>query len=48
MVEQQLKLLTDVKEAIDSIDDHLSGNRDFNDYLSNKTVRRAVESASWR
>jgi uncharacterized protein with HEPN domain len=39
----QLKLLTDIKDAIYSIDEHLSGKRDFEAYLNNKTVRRAVE-----
>ena len=41
--DEQLKLLTDVKNGINSIDEHLSGKRDFEAYLNNKTVRRAVE-----
>lgn len=43
MEEMQLKLLADIKEAIDSIDVHLSGKRDFHTYVSNKTIRREVE-----
>ncbi len=43
MNEQQLKLLADIEDAIVSIDGHLSGKRDFDAYLENKTVRRAVE-----
>lgn len=43
MDDNQRKLLADVLEAISSIDEHLSGKRDFDAYLSNKTVRRAVE-----
>lgn len=40
---EQLKLLTDIQEAILSIDEHLDGKRDFQVYLENKTKRRAVE-----
>lgn len=43
MDDKQRKLLADIQEAVNSIDDHLSGKRDFDVYLSNKTVRRAVE-----
>jgi hypothetical protein len=37
------KLLLDIKNAIDSIDEHLEKRRNFNEYKSNKTKRRAVE-----
>lgn len=37
------KLLLDIKEAIQSIDDHLEGRRSFAEYTANKTKRRAVE-----
>jgi uncharacterized protein with HEPN domain len=40
---EEKKLLTDVIEAISSIDDHLEHQRNFNEYQSNKTKRRAVE-----
>ncbi len=39
----ELKLLTDIKVAIESIDIHLEYKRDFTAYLANKTKRRAVE-----
>jgi len=38
-----LKLLFDIKEAINSIDEHLEFKRDFNIFMTNKTIRRAVE-----
>jgi len=37
------KLLTDVIIGISSIDDHLDGRRIFEEYLKNKTKRRAEE-----
>lgn len=37
------KLLLDIIESINSIDDHLNGKRVLEEYLSNKTIRRAVE-----
>ena len=37
------KLLVDIIEAINSIDEHLDFERNLNTYLSNKTKRRAVE-----
>lgn len=40
---EQKKLLFDIKEAIESIDEHLEGKRIFQNYLQNKTQRRAVE-----
>ncbi len=40
---EEKKLLTDIIQAIDSIDDHLEGRRIFTEYKSNKTKRRAVE-----
>jgi uncharacterized protein with HEPN domain len=39
----QKKLLYDIIEAIESVDEHLEGKRIFDDYLSSKTKRRAVE-----
>lgn len=43
MTLEENKLLTDLKEAILSIDDHLEGRRIFIEYEQNKTKRRAVE-----
>jgi uncharacterized protein with HEPN domain len=40
---EEKKLLVDILESINSIDEHLEGKRILNDYLSNKTKRRAVE-----
>ena len=40
---EEKKLLEDISQCIASIDEHLAGKRIFNDYMSNKTVRRAVE-----
>lgn len=37
------KLLTDILVGISSIDDHLEGRRVFEEYVTNKTKRRAVE-----
>lgn len=37
------KLLTDILDAVNSIDDHLEGRRIFDEYLASKTKRRAVE-----
>lgn len=37
------KLLTDIIDSIHSIDEHLEGKRIFEEYLANKTKRRAVE-----
>ncbi|RZK79220.1 MAG: DUF86 domain-containing protein [Pedobacter sp.] len=37
------KLLTDILVGISSIDDHLEGRRVFEEYVKNKTKRRAVE-----
>jgi len=37
------KSLFDIKESIDSIEDYLGSERDFNLYLKNKMLRRAVE-----
>lgn len=37
------KLLNDILTSIESIDEHLESKRIFDDYLSNKTKRRAVE-----
>jgi uncharacterized protein with HEPN domain len=38
-----LKLLTDIINSIHSIDEHLEGKRILEEYLNNKTKRRAVE-----
>lgn len=43
MTTEERKLLTDIEEAILSIDQHLEGKRIFEEYMSNKTKRRAVE-----
>jgi uncharacterized protein with HEPN domain len=37
------KLLVDIIECINSIDEHLENKRILDEYLSNKTKRRAVE-----
>jgi len=37
------KPLFDIKESIESIEDYLGSERDFNLYLKNKMLRRAVE-----
>lgn len=43
MTIDEKKLLTDIKESILSIDEHLEGRRIFKEFESNKTKRRAVE-----
>ena len=43
MILEQKKLLFDIQTAITSIDEHLEGKRDFEEYKTNKTKRRAVE-----
>ncbi len=37
------KYLFDIKESVDSIESYLGERRDFNNYLNNKMLRRAVE-----
>jgi uncharacterized protein with HEPN domain len=37
------KLILDIIDSINSIDEHLEKRRNFDEYLSNKTKRRAVE-----
>ncbi len=37
------KYLYDIKTSIDSINDYLGDNRDFNAYKSNKLLKRAIE-----
>ena len=37
------KLLFDIKESIDSIDNYLGDQRDFKIYQKNKMLRRAIE-----
>ena len=37
------KYLYDMKESIDSIDDYLEENRDFDEYQKNKLIKRAIE-----
>ena len=37
------KYLFDLKESIESIESYLGGKRDFNFYMKNKMLRRAVE-----
>jgi uncharacterized protein with HEPN domain len=43
MIVEELKLLTDIKNAIENIDIHLDYKRDFTSYVSNITKQRAVE-----
>ena len=43
MTIEEKKLLTDIIVCISAIDDHLDGRRILNEYLKNKTKRRAVE-----
>lgn len=43
MTLDELKLLRDIQTSISSIDDHLESKRVFENYLSDKTKRRAVE-----
>lgn len=43
MTIEEKKLLTDVILSISSIDEHLEGRRILEEYISNKTKRRAVE-----
>ena len=38
-----LKYLHDIKTSIDSIDEYLGEDKDFNIYLSNKLLRRGIE-----
>ncbi|QBN18719.1 HepT-like ribonuclease domain-containing protein [Flavobacterium nackdongense] len=40
---EEKKLLLDIVESINSIDEHPEGRRILEEYLSNKTKRRAVE-----
>lgn len=40
---EEKKLLLDIIESINSIDDHLDSKRVLEEYLTNKTKRRAVE-----
>jgi uncharacterized protein with HEPN domain len=40
---EEKKLLVDIIESINSIDEHLEGRRILEEYLTNKTKRRAVE-----
>jgi uncharacterized protein with HEPN domain len=37
------KYLFDIKNAIESINEYLGENKDFNYYLSNKLLRRGIE-----
>ena len=37
------KFLFDIKESIDSIENYLGVKRDFNVYMSDKMLRRAIE-----
>lgn len=40
---EEKKLLVDIVESINSIDEHLEGKRILEEYLSNKTKRREIE-----
>lgn len=42
-IRDEKKLLLDIVDCINSIDDHLDKRRIFEEYLLNKTKRRAVE-----
>ena len=37
------KYLFDIKKSIESVFDYLGPNRDFNEYLKNKLLRRGIE-----
>jgi uncharacterized protein with HEPN domain len=37
------KYLFDIRESIESIESYLGDKRDYNEYLNNKMLRRAVE-----
>jgi uncharacterized protein with HEPN domain len=37
------KFLYDIKESVESIENYLGGKRDFNIYIADKMLRRAVE-----
>jgi len=37
------KYLHDINESIESIDSYLNGRKDFNEYKSNKLLRRGIE-----
>jgi uncharacterized protein with HEPN domain len=37
------KYLHDIQESIDSIESFLKGRNDYNEYLSNKLLRRGIE-----
>ncbi len=43
MTIEEKKLLSDIKECIYAIDEHLNRRRVFSEYQANKTQRRAVE-----
>ncbi|MDB5121995.1 MAG: hypothetical protein JWP94_124 [Mucilaginibacter sp.] len=43
MTVEEKKLLTDIISCISSIDEHLERRRIFDEYIRNKTKRRAVE-----
>lgn len=43
MPREILKYLLDIQESINSIYEYLGDKRDFNDYKSNKLLRRGIE-----
>lgn len=43
MISEEKKLLTDIEQAIQNIDVHLDGRRDFKEFAENITKRRAIE-----
>jgi uncharacterized protein with HEPN domain len=43
MLLEEKKLLLDILQSAQSIDEHLEGRRVFSEYLASKTMRRAVE-----
>lgn len=43
MTDETKKRLMDIAEAISNIDYHLGGKRNFNEFVENITIRRAIE-----
>lgn len=43
MIPEEKKLLRDIEQAVLNVDVHLAGKRDFQEYATNITKRRAVE-----
>lgn len=47
MQREILKYLLDIQESIKSIDDYLGDKRNFNEYKSNKLLRRGLRE-NWK